>query len=132
MDTSVSGSPGVYGFEELRRNIFNLIRALPGEIKRAQIIEETGTLELAQSRTPVKTGDLKASGHLGEYEVSGYESSIPIIFGTELTYAIYVHENLQAKHTVGQAKFLESAVLDRILDKSKRIGEIIKLERLIR
>ena len=132
MDTSISGSAGTYGFEELRRNIFNLIRALPDEIKRAQITEETGTLKLAQDRTPVKTGDLKASGHLGEYVVSGYESSIPIIFGIDLTYAIYVHENLEAHHDVGQAKFLESAVLDRILDKSKRMAASIQLERLIR
>ena len=130
--TEVSGSSGTYGFEDLNRRIFNLIRALPDEIKNAQIIEETGTLELAQNRTPVKTGDLKASGHLGEYKVSGYESSIEIIFGTELTYALYVHENLQARHPGGgQAKFLESAVLDRILDKSKRVGENIRLERLL-
>ena len=130
--TSVTGSPGTYGFEELNRRIFNLIRALPDEIKRAQTIEEMGTLELAQSRTPVKTGDLKDSGHLGEYKVSGYESSMQIVFGTELTYAIYVHENLQARHPGGgQAKFLESAVLDRILGKSQRVAANIQLGRLL-
>ena len=138
MSTTVTGSPGTYGFEELRRNIFNLIRALPDEIKQAMIVEETGTLELARSRTPVETGDLKKSGRLGDYTISGYESSLPIIFGEGLTsrnpdgYAIYVHENLQAHHPVGQAKFLESAVLDRILDKSKRMAANIKLERAMR
>ena len=129
--TSVTGSPGTYGFEDLNRRILNLIRALPEEIKSAMITEETGTLELAQSRTPVKTGDLKTSGHLGDYQVSGYESSIPIIFGTELTYAIYVHENLQAHHDVGQAKFLETAVLDRISGKSQRVAANIQLGRLL-
>ena len=138
MSTTVTGSPGTYGFEELRRNIFNLIRALPDEIKQAMIVEETGTLELARSRTPVEAGDLKKSGRLGDYTISGYESSLPIIFGEGLTsrnpdgYAIYVHENLQAHHPVGQAKFLESAVLDRILDKSKRMAANIKLERAMR
>ena len=139
MSTTVTGTPGVYGFEELRRNILNLIRALPDEIKNAMIVEETVTLELARSRTPVETGDLKKSGRLGDYTISGYESSIPIIFGEGLTsrnpngYAIYVHENLRAQHpNGGQAKFLESAVLERILDKSKRVAANIKLERAMR
>lgn len=132
MDTSVTGSPELYGFEAMNKRILNLIRALPDEIERAMIIEETDTLLLAQSRTPVKTGDLRASGQLGETQISGNEIAIPITFGIDLTYAIYVHENLEAQHpNGGQAKFLESAVLDRILDKSKRVAANIKLERLL-
>jgi hypothetical protein len=33
-----------------------------------------------------------------------------VLVGVSAYYAIYVHEDLQANHTVGQAKFLESAI----------------------
>ena len=115
---------------ELNKRIYNLIRALPEEIANALIEEETGTLELAQSRTPVKTGALRDSGILGSVETQGHDIWIPIIFGTDLTYAIYVHENLEANHpNGGQAKFLESAVLDRIDGKLQRVGDNIRLNR---
>ena len=42
----------------------------------------------------------------------GGEQDVSVSFGTD--YAIYVHENLEAHHTTGEAKYLEKAVLRNI------------------
>lgn len=40
-------------------------------------------------------------------ETAAKNQTCSVIVGYTANYAIYVHENLEAKHTVGQAKFLE-------------------------
>lgn len=37
-----------------------------------------------------------------------------VIVGHSASYAVYVHENMEAKHTSGQAKFLQAAVADNM------------------
>lgn len=79
------------------------------------------TIEGAAKRlTPVDTGRLRASiawaadgetrrhadGEV-QYEVTAPEGTA--LIGTNLEYAVWVHENLNARHAVGQAKFLEAA-----------------------
>ena len=71
-------------------------------------------LDLAQERTPVKTGALKATGKVHEPEDRGNETIVLISFGDEeVDYAIPVHERLDVRHIIGQAKFLESAVQEK-------------------
>lgn len=62
----------------------------------------------SQQRAPVDTGNLKGSAYTRKARVGGKSVEI----GYTANYAIYVHENLEARHTVGQAKFLESALRD--------------------
>lgn len=57
----------------------------------------------AKELTPVEFGRLRSSL---TYEIEGSSS---VAIGTNVEYAIYVHENLNAAHPVGQAKFLETA-----------------------
>ena len=56
---------------------------------------------------PVDTGALRASGPLVTRSMGqGFETVMVVGYGQE--YAIYVHENLNARHASGkQAKFLE-------------------------
>lgn len=64
----------------------------------------------AKERTPVLTGALRASGHVDQTD-----KGVRLEFGgPSAPYAVYVHENLEAYHSNGQAKFLESAVLDAL------------------
>lgn len=68
----------------------------------------------AKKRTPVDTGILRSSGHVVGPEVSGDAITVTLVFGgPAASYAIYVHENLTARHKVGQSKYLESVVLER-------------------
>jgi hypothetical protein len=63
----------------------------------------------AQQLCPVLTGALQASGTAEEpAQVVG--DGVQKIIGFKTAYAAAVHENLTAHHTVGQAKFLETAV----------------------
>lgn len=60
---------------------------------------------------PINTGFLRSSGKL---YVLG--NSIRIIY--ECPYATYVHENINAIHPIGQAKFLETAAQDILQNRS--------------
>ena len=69
-------------------------------------IAET-TVTDAKEHTPVQYGTLRASGHVSETATPD-DLSVTLAFGT--SYAVFVHENLNAHHDVGEAKFLEHAV----------------------
>lgn len=71
-------------------------------------------MTLAKRRTPVDTGVLRSSGHVRGPEKIGTVWQVVLIFGGPAApYARTVHENLTARHKVGQAKYLESVVLER-------------------
>lgn len=57
----------------------------------------------AKTLTPVETGRLRSS--ITHQVVS--DSRVDV--GTNVEYAVYVHENLNAYHPVGEAKFIEKA-----------------------
>lgn len=69
----------------------------------------------SQRLTPVDTGNLRAS----TYVSSNKNKNTPIVeIGCTADYATLVHEEIDIPHTVGQAKFLETAVnnsTDRII-----------------
>lgn len=49
-----------------------------------------------------------------------------IVVGYTAAYAIYVHEDLEARHPVGQAKFLEQPLREMGPELSRLIGEAMK------
>ena len=80
-----------------------------------ELAEETMTE--AKRLTPVDEGVLRASGHVRPPVTEGETVTVTMGFGgpagsgegqtRDVGYAVYVHEDLNAHHTVGQAKFLE-------------------------
>lgn len=60
---------------------------------------------------PIDTGFLRKSG------ICIYTGD-SVIIGFYAPYAVYVHENMNCRHRVGQAKFLENAVQEFIPNKS--------------
>lgn len=84
--------------ERIRKAIAN--GAIPEALERTavEVIRE------AKSITPVLTGALRDSL---TYEIESTEDSSSARFLSDVEYAIFVHENLDAKHNNGQAKFLE-------------------------
>ena len=68
----------------------------------------------AKRRCPVDTGALRSSGTVSTVrESSGMVSEVVLSFGNSSSgYALYVHENQEAFHKVGRAKFLESTLLE--------------------
>jgi hypothetical protein len=75
--------------------------------KLYQDAEEVMT-ESKERYVPVLTGALRASGHVEQPRTNGSRVSVQLGFGgSAVEYAEYVHEDLNAQHAVGQAKYLE-------------------------
>lgn len=84
-----------------------VVAALPG----ALLIEGEKVMTEAKRLTPVDTGTLRSSGRVGKPSRQGASITLPLTFGGPAQeYAVYVHEDLTARHTNGEAKFLEGPV----------------------
>lgn len=67
----------------------------------------------SMNRTPVDTGSLKSSHTVTRPERRGDRIQVTIgAGGASADYAVYVHEDLSARHVTGQAKFLERAIVE--------------------
>ena len=101
------------GLDRLERALARIADGIVDEAAHALQAEAEIEMTEAKRRTPVKTGALRGSGHVDKVRRSGRELSVRLAFGGPAApYAVQVHENLDAWHRVGQAKFLESTVLE--------------------
>ena len=74
----------------------------------------------AQKVVPIDTTTLKNSANTRP-EGKGFDTAVVVSFSTD--YAVYVHENLEAKHKPGKsAKYLERP----LREKRDRMGEIVR------
>lgn len=90
-------------------NLVKRMKNAPQEIEKELSMALGRGIAMAETeskrRTPVATGYLRSSiGGMGGYQfVRGLTAGV----GTNVKYAIYVHENMRSRHTVGEAKFME-------------------------
>lgn len=114
----------VVGWDAVNRRITDLLQThLPKIVGDAMRAEMEIELTEAQNRTPVDTGTLRASGFVSGPSSDGSDLSVSIGFGGPgIEYAIPVHEDLEAFHAVGQAKFLESTLLESVSHLGNRIA----------
>jgi hypothetical protein len=98
--------------QNIRKKMQTLLKAVPNIMSAA--IRAEAEIEATESkrRTPVDLGNLRASIHVeGPDKLSNGSVTVAIVAGGPAApYALYVHENLEAYHTVGQAKFIESTL----------------------
>lgn len=88
----------------------------------------------AKRLTPVLTGDLRNSGFVRPPLLRKTGVSVELGFGgVAAPYAVFVHERVDLKHNVGQAKFLEAAfvarkdaVVLRLTEELKRFYKLFK------
>jgi hypothetical protein len=117
------------GLGELLAKLKSFEKGFSDEVERA--LHEEAVVEQKESmrRTPVDLGPLRAS-HATRTEVTA-KGIVAIIEvgGPAAPYAIYVHEDLEAHHPVGQAKFLESTINESKPHMAKRIAKRIDLNR---
>ena len=107
----------------MTRRLLAIARERPEIAVAAARAEWELTSTKSQDRTPVETGDLRRS-HRVDAKREGTDIVATItVGGPAASYAVFVHENLQATHPVGQAKFLESAVTE---DKAGLISRLAK------
>ena len=121
-------------FPDLERLQRALTQSGPEGVKvaaRALRNEAQEAFAHSQDEVPVDTGALKNSGRLrpetGVFE-RGNEVYVELTYGGSATeYSIYVHENLEANHPHGKAKYLEDPMSRQVLGISGRIAD--KVER---
>jgi hypothetical protein len=84
-------------------------------------------------RTPVDTGALRASHETERPVVERGQVSVRIVVGGPAApYAVPVHERVEVHHPVGQAKFLESTIMESAPFMAERIAKRIDLNRIVR
>ena len=118
------GEIKLIGVDKVLANLNKQVRKIKG--RTAAGMRTALLLVKARSivKTPIKTGNLRQS-HFSN--VTRQNGKITGIVGATASYALFVHENLESKHVVGQAKFLEDAIKESrneilfILKKSVKI-----------
>lgn len=111
----------------------------PDRVAAAMYTE--GQVEMTESkrRCPVDTrpnasypytkaphpGQLRASGFVHDPERRGRQLTVTLSYGTD--YAVYVHENPDAFHPVGQWKYLESVLNESRGHMAERLARRIDL-----
>lgn len=117
----------VRGLTEMKNRILQMEKSLPRRLEAALKAEAEIEMTEAKRRTPVDTGTLRNSGRVSDPTWSGEQLSVHLSFGGAAShYALIVHEDLNAFHAVGQAKFLESTLMESAPFMAKRIAERIK------
>jgi hypothetical protein len=77
-----------------------------------------------KARTPVKTGALRDSIRVTDPVILSDRVRVSIV--TDIPYAVYVHEDLEAHHPVGQAKFIESVLFESRSYMAERVAARMK------
>ena len=113
------------GAERMRRTFRRLRSSSVLMRPVAAMLFQEGERIMAQSKkqVPVDTGNLKNTGIVEPPEIQGLEASVLLGYGgPAVDYAVTVHENLQAKHKVGNALYLERPFNDNLPGAQRRLG----------
>lgn len=109
------------------KGLKSLAQKSPKVLGRAvyETLEES--LPEVKRRTPVDRGPLRASEHVTPPEIRGREIEAAIVAGgPSAPYARSQHENLTYRHTVGQAKFIESVMREDMKSYPRKIADKIE------
>ena len=88
------------------------------------LVEQKGSMK----RTPVDTGALRDSHQTSLPRWKGQNLEVTIkVGGPAAGYAVIVHEDMEAKHEVGEAKFLENTIKESAPSLLARIAKRMKL-----
>lgn len=125
------------GVNEMVRTMKAIAKKFPDEVGAALYQEAQIEVTEMKRRTPVDTtpnaphpGNLRASLHAEKPQRSGNEISVIVATGMQAPYAIYVHENPDAHHPVGQYKFMESVINESRSFMAERIAKRVHLNNL--
>jgi hypothetical protein len=119
-----AGGGVVRGLEKLNANLSKVFKdKLDAAIMALEAEAEIEMTE-AKRRTPVDTGALRASGHVKPARRNGRDITVELDFGgPSAPYAVFVHEDMEAFHRVGQAKFLESVLVESAPHMAARVAQ---------
>lgn len=106
-------SVNVTGVAEVKQNLNKMLGDIVLVSDKALMAAGLRIMAAAQLKVPVDTGRLRASARTTVLKKGGTLTGggvVSVKFNTE--YAQKVHQDLHARHTVGEAKYLENAVIE--------------------
>lgn len=116
------------GGDAMRQRLARIRTQFPNAVAEALFQEAQIELTEVKRRTPVDKGTLRASEHIIGPIIRGKSIYVLIAAGGPAApYAIYVHENLDAFHKVGQAKYIESVILESRPYMAARVAKRMQL-----
>lgn len=113
----------VDGFQEVSARISAEIDEMGGATMAGLLEGGLKVQAKSQDRVPVDTGNLKGSAYTRKER--GGATAVEVGYGA--AYALGVHEDMEARHETGQAKYLESALYDsetEILESVERHAQV--------
>jgi len=117
------------GDAEMRKNLRNCAKNCPEQLRDAGMKEMEVEKKEIQARTPVRFGVLRDSIEVKAPEMK--TGRVVITVGTDVEYAVFVHENLEAYHEIGEAKFIESVLDESEPHMAERIAKHIDLKKMV-
>jgi hypothetical protein len=113
---------------DVRRRLVTAAHRMPDAAGRAMYEELEIEMAEMKAQTPVDTGALRSTGHVEPPVISGREIRVDLGFGGPAApYAVIVHEDLDAHHPVGNAKYVERPLLESAPFLPERIGRRLNL-----
>lgn len=120
------------GCAAAQRDIKKLQLFSPDEFGRALYQEAQIEVKEIKIRTPVDTGALRASITLEGPTRQGRRIFVAVVAGgPSVPYAFSVHEDLEAFHKYGEAKFIERPLAESAPHMSARIAARIDLNKAL-
>jgi hypothetical protein len=118
------------GKEQLLKNMQSLGTKGPRLMGKALFNEGHRIMTEAKKITPVDFGKLVGSGNVMKESVTPTGASVTLGFGgAAAPYAIFVHENLRARHTAPTtAKYLETPLMAAASGMAERLNADLQKE----
>ena len=113
----------------MKGELSKIARRYPERVGQA-LFREGEAIMLISKRdfVPVDTGNLRATGAVEPVEFDGDVIRVRLVYGGPAAlYAFIQHERLDYFHAVGQAKYLERPLLDRVPVLAKNVARNAKL-----
>lgn len=118
----------------MQSKVARIAKQFPDQVAAAVTEEAEIEATEVRRRTPVATGALKGTIHVVPPERTGFAGRVieayVVAGGVAAPYALIVHEDLEAFHPVGQAKYLESVILESRPFMGERIARRVEFTRL--
>lgn len=125
------------GAEQMIMKLKRFAAQYPDHVAAALYQEAQIEVTEMKRRTPVDTtpraphpGNLRNSIHAEDPERRGRQISVTIATGAQAPYAVYVHENPDAFHPIGEWKFMESVLNESRAHMPARLARRLNLNQV--
>jgi hypothetical protein len=123
----------VKGVKNVKARLEKFRKALILQAGRALVEEAQVEQKESMKRTPVLTGALRASHETSDFKLTRNTIEVSIkVGGASAPYAVAVHEDLEAWHRTGEAKFLENTIKESAPHMASRVSRRLHMNKAAR